>query len=380
MKTCRVGVLVCVVVGLAGTTRVATADDLTAALAGTDHYMCYATRGSQFAPRTVGLVDQFVGTTATVVRPLRFCNPANKNGEGIVDPTANLMCYRLTEPHFTRRTVLVRNQFGDQTLTVIRPESLCNPAEKNGVPSQLNINHYKCYRVKAPRPAPIVVNVVDDFDSGDVRVLSPHSLCNPVDKNGEGIVDPAAHLVCYTIGSTSSFRATPIGVADQFGAQNVTMLPGRCSNRAILCVPSEKNPGTTTTTTATTSTTTTTSSTITTTTTTATTTTDTTTTTTATTTTTTGTTQTTTTTTTTGTTDTSTTTLTTTTTTDTTTTDTSPEDTTTTTEPRVAICGNDEVEPGEDCDPPSSACQCPPDPPGFPSGTCDDFCTCFCMS
>jgi len=321
MRTARVAGVVGILTALAATAGVARGG-----LADTDHYTCYMTRAAPFARRTVSLVDQFVSTTATVVRPLRFCNPADKNGEGIVDPTAHLMCYRLSEPFFTRRTVLVRNQFGDQTLTVVGPESLCNPAEQDGVPSPLGINHYKCYRVKARRTAPLFVNVVDQFESADLKILAPRLLCNPVDKNGEGVVDPVAHLVCYTIGSSSAFRAKQIGVVDQFGAQVVTTLPGRCSSRAVLCVPSEKNPDTTTTTVApTTSTTTTTVTT-------------------------------------------------------TTTTDTVPESTTTTTEPRVAICGNGEVEDGEDCDPPGSACQCPPDPPGLPSGTCDDFCTCFCAS
>jgi hypothetical protein len=47
-------------------------------------------------------------------------------------------------------------------------------------------------------------------------------------------------------------------------------------------------------------------------------------------------------------------------------------------EPAVAICGNNQVEPGELCDPPGSACPCS----SGPDGTCSDDCTAclFCGS
>ena len=349
-----------------------------------DHFKCYRARITPFARRTVTLVDQFVASTASVVRPLRLCNPADKNGGGIADPTAHLMCYQIREAAFTRRSVLVRNQFGDQTLTVVRPESLCNPAEKNGAASQLGINHYKCYRVAGAGFAQRTVSVGDQFETGTVTLLTPRLLCNPVDKNGEGIVDPAAHLTCYTIKPGTPFTPRDVDVVDQFAEQDLTILRGECRKRSLLCVPSEKNPGGTTssTTSSTSSSIVTTSSTTSTAPSTSTSTSFTTSTTVSTTSSTSSTTSTSATTTsstssststsmTTSTTVTTTTSLTTSTT-ETTSTTTPIDTTTTTTEPIVAICGNNEVEEGEGCDPPGSSCACSLGPDGICSGFC--FC------
>jgi hypothetical protein len=333
-----------------------------------DHFKCYRARVTPFVRRTVTLVDQFASSTASVVRPARFCAPADKNGEDIDDPTAHLMCYQIREAAFSRRTVLVRNQFGDQTLTVLRPESLCNPAEKNGVASQLGINHFKCYRVAGPGFAQLTVSVADQFETQSTTLLTPRLLCNPVDKNGEGIVDPAAHLTCYTIKPGGApFTPTSINVVDQFAQQDLTVLRGECRKRSLLCVPSEKNPGGTTS-----STTSSTSSSIVTTsssTTSMTTSTSSTTSTSAT--TTSSTSSSTSTSMTTSTTVTTTTSLSTSTT-ETTSTTTPIDTTTTTTEPIVAICGNNEVEEGEGCDPPGSSCACSLGPDGICSGFC--FC------
>src|SRR5437879_2684464 len=90
-----------------------------------DHFKCYKTRDMSsplFAPRTVTLADQFGTTNASVVRPLRLCNPTDKNGEGIGDPTAHLMCYSIREPSASYPTVLARNQFGDQTVIILGTE------------------------------------------------------------------------------------------------------------------------------------------------------------------------------------------------------------------------------------------------------------------
>lgn len=210
--------------------------------AGDDHYKCYKTRTDPFPRRNVTLVDQFLTTSAEVVRPLRFCNPADKNGEGINDPTAHLMCYQIREAPFTRRSVLVRNQFGDQTLTVVKPESLCNPAEKDGVPSPLDINHFKCYRVSGPGFTTRLVTVADQFETQPATLVKPRLLCNPVSKNGEPIVDPEGHLACYTIKRGGAFTPRPVTVMDQFAVQDLRALQGTCRKRSVLCVPSEKNP------------------------------------------------------------------------------------------------------------------------------------------
>src|SRR5262249_55552360 len=105
-----------------------------------DSYRCYrAMRATPiFAPRHVTLADAFETTTGFVSRPDTTCNPADVAGEGMGDATAHLACYRMREPAgFASRTLLVRNRFGDETLTVSRPQGLCVPSEQNHVTSAL---------------------------------------------------------------------------------------------------------------------------------------------------------------------------------------------------------------------------------------------------
>jgi hypothetical protein len=196
----------------------------------------------------VTLADQFGATTATVTRPDRLCNPADKNGEGIGEPTIHGMCYRISEPAFQHRDVLVSNQFGQQTLTVLSPESLCNPAEKDGIPmpGDVNPNHFKCYKVRGQpgeRFDERTVSVADQFETKTTRVIKPLLLCNPVDKNGEGIPDPSCHLVCYRIRDAvgqTPLPPTDVTVDDQFSSEDLRTFVGECRRAGYLCVPSSK--------------------------------------------------------------------------------------------------------------------------------------------
>jgi len=109
---------------------------------GLDHFKCYKLQQSS-VPNVVlpdvTLVDPFGTTQARVISPYRFCNPVDKNMEGIGDPTAHLNCYTITTPGqpFRHQFVTVEDQFGEQHLTLFRPDSLCVPAEKDGVMSAL---------------------------------------------------------------------------------------------------------------------------------------------------------------------------------------------------------------------------------------------------
>jgi polyvinyl alcohol dehydrogenase (cytochrome) len=204
----------------------------------TDNYKCYQAKepGARFAPRPVTLVDDFEAKPANVLRPSTTCNPADVNGEGIADTTAHLACYRIKEAAgFTTRSVLVHNRFGDDTLTVVRAQELCVPSEQNQVPSSLNIDHYKCYKVShaTPRFSRRTVSVADEFGTTHPAVLKPSTLCNAVDKNNEGVKDPSVHLACYKIKDAPRLGAHQIAIHNQFGDENLTALRGR-----TLCVPS----------------------------------------------------------------------------------------------------------------------------------------------
>ena len=194
-------------------------------------------------------------SNANLKRPASLCNPVSKDGQGVHDPTAHLVCYR-TAPQsgFQRRDIGVRNQFGDQTVTVLKPLQLCVPSEKDGVPSALGIDHFRCYKARIRPGTPSFdereVTLVDQFENKRERVTGCFRFCTPVDKNGEGIPDPAAHLTCYRLTDVSGQPPSPrrdVTVHNQFGDAGL-----RVRSIAQLCAPSLEIPIPTTTTSSTT--------------------------------------------------------------------------------------------------------------------------------
>jgi hypothetical protein len=149
------------------------------------------------------------------------------------------MCYKIVEPAGSPVDVIVTNQFGEQALTALRAETLCVPAMKNTVPSDLGIDHFKCYRVRGRGFTSRTVTVADQFETQSATVLKPYSLCNPVDKNGEGIRFPENHLTCYTV-KEPRLDPRDITVEDQFAQQDARPFVSSCRKAATLCVPSTK--------------------------------------------------------------------------------------------------------------------------------------------
>ena len=83
----------------------------------------------------------------------------------------------------------------------------------------------------------IQASVVDQFDQPKVfDVKKPTRLCNPVDKEGEGIKNPDNQLLCYQVkparGEPRHRRIKNIFVHDQFGPKQVDTRKER-----ELCVP-----------------------------------------------------------------------------------------------------------------------------------------------
>jgi hypothetical protein len=102
----------------------------------------------------------------------------------------------------------------------------------NGI--NFDLDHFKCYRVFG-KTVDVVVNAQDQFSQEDMLVGRPVLLCNPADKNWEGINNPNQHLVCY---ATKSATDEPRGVVvdNQFGQRGLKVL----QRENLLCVPSEK--------------------------------------------------------------------------------------------------------------------------------------------
>ncbi|NNC99493.1 MAG: hypothetical protein HKN85_04875 [Gammaproteobacteria bacterium] len=61
-------------------------------------------------------------------------------------------------------------------------------------------------------------------------------ICAPVDKNGEGIINPLTHLVCYDVKSSEK-AGQNVSISNQFTEDASLQVKGKMRR---LCVPSSK--------------------------------------------------------------------------------------------------------------------------------------------
>ncbi len=208
------------------------------------------------------LEDQFQVGRFKVDKRIGLANPADKNDEGITADQTHLTVYRVKSGRFSRRRVRVENQFGEEILDVRKPNRLMVPASKSlemllESPdlSAIQLDHFLCYPVKQvalggddddgddddddDESPGLQAFVRDQFGARLYDVLKPNRLCNPVNKNAEGIKNPKNHLLCYGVklaeGESKLKGVKNIFVNDQFGPGKVDTVRER-----ELCVPSSK--------------------------------------------------------------------------------------------------------------------------------------------
>ena len=97
------------------------------------------------------------------------------------------------------------------------------------------LDHYKCYDVSDDTIIGATVSLADQFQERSQEVKKPRFLCNPVDKNGEGIVNSTDHLVCYAIFPNQNV-GEEVSVSNQFGSHGL-----KVKKDQMLCVPSSKS-------------------------------------------------------------------------------------------------------------------------------------------
>jgi len=228
-----------------------------------DHFLCYQVKlpkAPKFVPRTVTLDDQFETGTFHVVKPFSLCLPADKNGEGINDPNTHLESYQITptSPPVKETNITVTNQFGTIVVDTVVPDRLLVPTAKSLTgpvnppdPDTHNVDHYKCYTVinhkGSPKFRPILGVTVEDQFTDPAKIFNltkPTRLCTPVDKNGEGIKDETAHLMCYLAkpakGQPKRQPVSGINLNNQFGAERLSTVKEEDEKGEYLCVPSTK--------------------------------------------------------------------------------------------------------------------------------------------
>jgi hypothetical protein len=101
-----------------------------------NHYLCYEAQGDTMNI-TVMLTDQFDSSLVFVLEPAYFCNPCEKEVDGViypvVDDMAHLTVYLIQNPNNYHIPVTVLDQFGFWMDVFIEENRyLCVPAQKHG--------------------------------------------------------------------------------------------------------------------------------------------------------------------------------------------------------------------------------------------------------
>jgi hypothetical protein len=188
----------------------------------TDHFKCYRLeQATQVIPAPVRLLDQWGILQAVVGNIVRLCNPTRKFHDGAVTPIQNpddhLTLHQLgPQPlPLVNRRVLIRNQFGVQTLITHRARVLAVPTQKSPHGPPQNTDHFNCYAAEG-QPLNVPVGLQDQFFGSRHELAQPVLFCNPAQKWHEGNVTPIGnpqdHLTCY--------RMTPQPFTEQRGIRN----------------------------------------------------------------------------------------------------------------------------------------------------------------
>jgi hypothetical protein len=176
------------------------------------------------------LADRFEAGDVKVRRPKHLCVPASVDGAEVPTPDAYQQQYVIeAHGHVKQKGISVHDRFGTLVVDTIRPQQLFVPTNLTmGGPATApplgTDNHFKCYWIKTaagtPKfPTDVQATVSTQFETRLYEVQRPIRLCTPVDKNGEGIVEPSAHLMCYLVRRASG-QPKHVRVLDQIQTNN----------------------------------------------------------------------------------------------------------------------------------------------------------------
>src|SRR5262249_33484157 len=98
------------------------------------------------------------------------------------------------------------------------------------------LDHFECYELKPGAFVNLSATVQDQFGTMTEMIRFPHSLCNPTNKNNEGIIDPADHLVGYVVKAPKFTKRTNQTITNQFGTTMIDVV-----RPDLLMVPTSKD-------------------------------------------------------------------------------------------------------------------------------------------
>jgi hypothetical protein len=181
--------------------------------------------------------------------PGMFVNNASCAGGGgfCVSPTATSTPANTPTISATASTTSTLTTTPTQSPTVTPTLTAMIPA---------NVDPYKCYRIKPSSGAPKferrVVLLVDQFGNESIAVLKPFLLCNPTSYGDPAgtpgpLENPEAHLVCYRIktnkdpGNVALYNI-PVKVRVRNGIEPGVELPQEYDSfkPSLVCLPSTK--------------------------------------------------------------------------------------------------------------------------------------------
>lgn len=202
--------------------------------------------------------DQFQTVTITLAKPGLFCNPVDKNGEGIIDPSTHLTCYDkplLTRWSRTPKRLTATDQFGAWALDVRSQSSaycvptadLTNPQQQATAASSsallalpaTQIDNYNLYWAKRTPRTPKFerrqVSLVDQWIDEDVEVIRSLRFATPTEIAPKKYIDEAAKLTCYKIKLAGKFEQRDVRIQNEFGQETLSV-----KKPSMLCLPSEQ--------------------------------------------------------------------------------------------------------------------------------------------
>lgn len=210
-----------------------------------EHYKVYKSKTAKgtakFSPQQISLEDAFGGRTLTVSKPDSLGNPVDQEGEGIVDATLHLECYKTKDVSGVQSIppqLTVRNQFAVHYLTLKKAASLCFPTAMNGIATSLGADRFRCYKAKGT-PIGSTVTLADPFETKETVVASPVLFCNPAQQTLTMVQQPARRLLCYKIKDAKLDPKQPKLAAQTVTTQNSVGNESLTATKAaLLCVPS----------------------------------------------------------------------------------------------------------------------------------------------
>ncbi len=173
--------------------------------------------------RTVVAKDQFMQDNLTLDSILYLSNPVRKDTFNIADTTYHFTWYRVKQGRDTLLSVEFENQFQRDTILIDSAKYFLLPTQKFPHNPPKLLDHYKAYRIRNPQAFTRQVILRDQFDlSGpeNINLLVPRYFLTPARKNAEPVYDTLTHFVAYEI-NPKRLSTQNRGTLDQFGNHTI---------------------------------------------------------------------------------------------------------------------------------------------------------------